>query len=231
MAHFSIERKLMEEKYTEGYENSASAEITEASEDNSDKMPAKKRAAAEALDWFDTVITSIVAIIVIFALVTRLSTVDGGSMKPTLYDQERLLITDFCYTPQHNDIVVVWTDNLYNELTGEMGEAIVKRVVGLPGDTIRVDVSEGAVYRNGEKLETEEIDGVIYEDGHPIFDYTKETYDMEVTVPDGYVFVMGDNRNNSVDSRDGRVGFVDMNYIIGKAYLRVAPLERFGGLY
>lgn len=221
----------MEEKDLEEYKESASADDTEASEDNTDKIPAKKRAAAELLDWFDTVVTSIVAIIVIFALVTRLSTVDGGSMKPTLYDQERLMITDFCYEPAYNDIVVLWTDNLFNELTGEMGEAIVKRVVGLPGDTIRVDTEEGAVYRNGERLETEEIDGIIYEDGHMIQDYTTEPYSMEVTVPDGHIFVMGDNRNNSVDSRDGRVGLVDMNYIIGKAYLRVAPLERFGGLY
>ncbi len=221
----------MEEKNLEEYGESASAEITEASENNTDKIPTKKRAAIELLDWFDTVVNSIVAIIVIFALVTRLSTVDGGSMKPTLYDKERLMVTDFLYTPEHNDIVVLWTDNLYNEITGEMGEAIVKRVVGLPGDTIRVSPEEGAVYRNGEKLETEVIDGTIYEDGHMINDYTTDCYPMELTVPDGYIFVMGDNRNNSVDSRDGRVGLVDMNYIIGKAYLRVAPLERFGGLY
>ena len=222
----------MEEKNLEEYEETASAEITEASEDKTEKIPAKKRAAAEAMDWFDTVVNSIAAIVVIFALITRLSTVDGGSMKPTLYDQERLMITDFCYTPAHNDIVVLWNDNLYNELTSDWGKAIVKRVIGLPGDTIKVDVDEGAVYRNGELLETEIIDDTIYEDGHPILDYTVEPqHDIEVTVPDGCVFVMGDNRNNSIDSRDGRVGFVDMNYIIGKAYLRVAPLERFGGIY
>ena len=221
----------MEEKNLEEYEESASAEITEASEDNTDKIPAKKRAAAEAMDWFDTVINSIAAIVVIFALVTRLSTVDGDSMNPTLNDQERLMITDFCYVPEHNDIVVVWNDNLYNEFTSDWGKAIVKRVIGLPGDTVRVDIDEGAVYRNGEKLETEIIGDTLYEDGHPILDYTIRPNNMEVTVPEGYVFVMGDNRNNSIDSRDGRVGFVDMNYIIGKAYLRVAPLERFGGLY
>ncbi len=221
----------MEEKNLEGYEESASAQITEASEDNGDKLPKKKRVAAEALDWFDTVVTSIVAIIVVFALITRLSTVDGPSMLPTLVDQERLMITDFCYTPEHNDIIVVWTDNLFNEMTNDWGKAIVKRVIGLPGDTIRIDTAQGVVYRNGEKLETEEIDGTIYEDGHMIFDYTTDFYDMEVTVPEGHVFVMGDNRTNSADSRDGRIGFVDMNYIIGKAYLRVAPLERFGGLY
>ena len=221
----------MEEKNLEEYEESASAEITEASEDNTDKIPAKKRAAAEAMDWFDTVINSIAAIVVIFALVTRLSTVDGDSMNPTLNHQEHLMITDFCYVPEHNDIVVVWNDNLYNEFTSDWGKAIVKRVIGLPGDTVRVDIDEGAVYRNGEKLETEIIGDTLYEDGHPILDYTIRPNNMEVTVPEGYVFVMGDNRNNSIDSRDDRVGFVDMNYIIGKAYLRVAPLERFGGLY
>ena len=221
----------MEEKELYGYEESASEAVTEASENNTDEIPAKKRIAAEIIDWFDTVVTSIVAIIVVFALITRLSTVDGPSMLPTLQDQERLMITDFCYTPAHNDIVVVWTDNLFNEMTNDWGKAIVKRVIGLPGDTIRIDTAEGAVYRNGEKLETEEIDGTIYEDGHMIFDYTTEVYDMEVTVPEGHVFVMGDNRTNSADSRDGRIGFVDMNYIIGKAYLRVAPFERFGGLY
>ncbi len=221
----------MEEKEFEGYEESASETVTEASENNTDEIPAKKRIAAEIIDWFDTVVTSIVAIIVVFALITRLSTVDGPSMLPTLEDQERLMITDLCYTPAHNDIVVLWTDNLFNEMTGDWGKAIVKRIVGLPGDTIRIDTGEGAVYRNGERLETEEIDGTIYEDGHMIFDYTTEFYDMEVTVPEGHVFVMGDNRTNSADSRDGRIGFVDMNYIIGKAYLRVAPVDRFGGLY
>lgn len=219
----------MEEKENVIDEAYSSAE-TAASADKKDK---KRRAAAEVLDWFDTVITSIVAIIVIFALITRLSTVDGGSMKPTLYDAERLMISDFMYTPEINDIVVIWTEGLYNEVEEEWGKAIVKRVIGVPGDTIELDISSGSVYRNGEKLAHEVKDGILYEDGHPINDYTRFGWDMTeaVTVPEGYVFVMGDNRNDSIDSRDARVGLVDMNYVIGKAYLRVAPFGRFGGLY
>lgn len=223
----------MEEKELKISEETSSADSVGASDDKKAKKDSKRRAAAEVFDWFDTVITSIVAIIVIFSLVTRLSTVDGGSMKPTLQDKERLMITDFCYTPERNDIVVVWTNGLFNEQTEEWGKAIVKRVIGIPGDVIELDTSTGSVYRNGEKLPQEIKDGVLYEDGHAINDYTTLSWDMagSVTVPEGYVFVMGDNRNDSVDSRDNRVGLVDMNNIIGKAYLRVAPLERFGGLY
>lgn len=220
----------MEEKENSVFEETSSVDSAEAFKDKNDK---KRRAASEVLDWFDTVITSIVAIIVIFALVTRLSTVDGGSMKPTLHDMERLLITDFMYTPERNDIVVVWTEGLFNERTDEWGKAIVKRVIGVPGDTISLDTSTGSVYRNGEKLPQEIKDGILYEDGHPINDYTTVSWDMssEITVPEGYVFVMGDNRNDSIDSRDSRVGLVNVNNIIGKAYLRVAPFDKFGGLY
>lgn len=220
----------MEEKELNKCDELPSAEENNADMDKKDK---KRYAAAEVLDWFDTVIGSITAIIVIFALITRLSTVDGGSMNPTLIDQERLMVTDFMYTPERNDIVVVWTDGLYNEITDEYGKAIVKRVIGVAGDKIRLDTENGAVYRNGEKLPTEIKNGLLYEDGHPILDYTIENLDMysEITVPEGYIFVMGDNRNNSIDSRDRDVGLVDINEIIGKAYLRVAPLERFGGLY
>lgn len=223
----------MEEKELNISEETSSEEVKEASAENIKGKDSKKRAAAEVFDWFDTVITSIVAIIVVFSVFTRLSTVDGDSMKPTLHHKERLMITDFFYSPEHNDIVVLWTDGLYNEDTEKFGKAIVKRVIGLPGDTIELDISTGSVFRNGEKLPQEIKDGILYEDGHAINDYTVLQWDMpsSVTVPDGYVFVMGDNRNDSVDSRDNRVGLVNMNNIIGKAYLRVAPFEQFGGLY
>ena len=219
----------MEEKELNRYDDSQKADEEKSAVDKKDK---RRYALAEVMDWFDTVIGSITAIIIIFALVTRLSTVDGDSMNPTLIDKERLFVTNFMYAPERNDIVVVWTDGLYNEITDEYGKAIVKRVIGVAGDTVKLDTNEGAVYVNGEKLSTEIKDGVLYEDGHMIMDYTKANLDMygEITVPEGYVFVMGDNRNNSIDSRDRDVGLVDVNEIIGKAYLRVAPLERFGGV-
>lgn len=192
----------------------------------------KKILVAELLDWFDTVVGSVLAIIVIFTFFTRLSTVDGSSMLPTLHDKERMLVTDFFYTPKHNDVVVLWADSLYNDNTESMGEAIVKRIIGLPGDTIEIDFREGIVYRNGEALSLEVKDDVLYEDGHAINDITLSRINMNgaVTVPEGCLFVMGDNRNGSSDSRDNRIGLVDMHNIVGKVYLRIYPFDVFGGI-
>ena len=195
--------------------------------------PEKKKGniAAEIFDWFDTILCSVIAVIVIFTFFTRLSSVDGSSMNPTLEDKERLLITNMCYTPKHNDIVVLWAENLIND-EGGLGKAVVKRVVGTSGDKIRIDFDEGIVYRNGEALPLEVKDGLLYEDGHTINDYTRRPLDFsgEVTVPEGYVFVLGDNRNNSRDSRDRVIGLVDERLIAGRVYLRVAPFDKFGGV-
>lgn len=195
--------------------------------------PEKKKGniAAEIFDWFDTILCSVIAVIVIFTFFTRLSSVDGSSMNPTLEDKERLLITDMFYTPKRNDIVVVWAENLIDD-DGSLGKAVVKRVVGIGGDKIRIDFDEGIVYRNDEALPLEVKDGLLYEDGHAINDYTRRPldYEGEVTVPEGYVFVLGDNRNNSRDSRDSAIGLVDERLIAGRVYLRVAPFDKFGGV-
>ncbi len=196
------------------------------------KEPEKKgNLAAEIFDWFDTILCSVIAVIVIFTFFTRLSSVDGSSMNPTLEDKERLLISSVGYTPKHNDIVVVWAENLIND-EGGLGKAVVKRVVGIGGDKIRIDFDEGIVYRNDEALPLEVKDGFLYEDGHTINDYTRRPldYEGEVTVPEGYVFVLGDNRNNSRDSRDNAIGLVDERLIAGRVYLRVAPFDKFGGV-
>lgn len=204
--------------------------------DNGSKEKKKRGIAAEAYDWLDTILGSVIAVIVIFTFFTRLSSVDGGSMNPTLEDKERLFITDMCYTPAHNDIVVLWAENLLNDSGTGFGKPVVKRIVGIGGDKIKIDFESGTVYRNGEALQLEVEDSLLYEDGHTILDYTRrpldyaEIFGEEVTVPEGYVFVLGDNRNNSRDSRDAAIGLVDERLIAGKVYLRVTPFDKFGGV-
>ena len=192
----------------------------------------KGGAAAEVFDWFDTVLYSVLAIVVIFIFLTRMSSVDGSSMLPTLEDGQRLMVSDFLYTPDYNDIVVLWAPGIPND-DDSYGKAIVKRVIGLPGDSISIDFARGVITRNGELLSIEVKDGVLWEDGHMINSYTNDSEfsDGEFTVPENCIFVMGDNRNASTDSRSFMVGYADIRQIIGKAYLRVFPFDKFGGLY
>ena len=190
-------------------------------------------AAADIYSWFDTLIGSFLVIIVLFTFFIRMSTVDGESMLPTLEDKQQLMISNCFYEPAYNDIVVVWAEGIPNDEDG-LGKAIVKRVIGLPGDNIRIDFANGYVYRNGEQLPLQVKDNnVLYEDGHMLNSYTNlsEGRGDEFTIPDGSIFVMGDNRNGSTDSRSWMVGDVDKRFIVGKALFRVFPFDKFGGLY
>lgn len=178
---------------------------------------------ADMFDWMCSIFSAILCFIIIFALFARVITVDGESMVPTLQDQQRLIVSDMFYTPQYDDIVILYADKLVNESSGGYGKPIVKRVIGLPSDKIRIDFVKGVVYRNGEQLPD---------------DYTNTPTNLpenfpnnqDVTVEDGKVFVLGDNRNGSKDSRSSDVGQVDMRYIMGKAYLRIWPLNALGML-
>ena len=199
----------MEEKNLTENENSGTAD--------------NKNFFADMFDWMCSIFSAILCFIIIFALFARVITVDGESMVPTLQDQQRLIVSDMFYTPQYDDIVILYADKLVNESSGGYGKPIVKRVIGLPGDKIRIDFVKGVVYRNGEQLPD---------------DYTNTPTNLpenfpnnqEVTVEDGKIFVLGDNRNGSKDSRSNQIGQVDMHYIMGKAYLRIWPLNALGML-
>lgn len=208
--------------------------LTENEETVTEEAPAVKRhgIAAEIYDWFDSVFYGLLILTAVFILLTRTTSVDGTSMLPTLEDKQLLLVSDFGYTPAYNDIVVVWSDTLPKD-DGEIGKAIVKRVIGLEGDTINIDFFAGTVTRNGEVLPIEEKDGILYEDGHMINALTRtdEGQGGDFIVPEGCLFVMGDNRNGSTDSRSRLIGFIDRRNVVGKAYLRVFPFDKFGGLY
>jgi len=198
--------------------------------------------AREFCELSEAFISILIIIVLIFTFVIRITSVDGDSMLPTLRDRDFMLVTNFFYTPKCDDIVVIHADQLYNGITGSAGRAIIKRVIGVAGDEIMFDTANGVIYRNGVQLEIEIKDGLIYEEGYTISSLTVNSVDLPsmpfaVIVPEGRVLVLGDNRNNSVDSRfaseDNRrrlqfVGMVDVNYVIGRAFFRFAPLNSFG---
>lgn len=192
--------------------------IVNTQNDNKGGEPAKNGFFAELFDWLCSIFSAILCFVIIFALLARVITVDGESMVPTLQDQQRLIVSDLFYTPQYGDIVILYADKLYNYSNSTAGKPIVKRVIGLPGDKIKIDFVKGIVYRNGEALDEPYTNTLTN---------LPENFpnNQEVTIEEGKVFVLGDNRNASKDSRSNEIGQVDMRYIMGKAYLRIWPFS------
>ncbi len=167
-----------------------------------------------AYDWLESLVTAIVACILIFTFLFRIVNVDGSSMVPTLQDRDKLIITRMLglVDYEYGDIVV-----LTKESFG--ATSIVKRVIATEGQTTDIDFARGVVY----------VDGVALDEPY-IADPTERRLNFEgpMTVPEGCVFCMGDNRNYSTDSRSNRIGMIDTRCILGKLVLRIWPLKVWG---
>ena len=163
----------------------------------------------EMYEWVQALVGSVLVVVLLFTFVVRLIGVDVSSMEPTLKHGDRLLVLNsLLYDDyQYGDIVVL-RKNTFLE------EPIVKRVIATGGQTVDIDFEEGIVYVDDEELE----ESYIYD-----YTYLEEGTEFPLTVPEGSVFVLGDNRNHSSDSRDSRLGTVDTRYIIGKAIVLIFP--------
>ena len=160
-------------------------------------------------EWVQALVCSVLAVVVLFTFVIRLIGVDGHSMVPTLQDGDRLLVLNsMLYDDyKYGDIVVLRKDTF-------LEEPIVKRVIATEGQTVDIDFSSGSVYVDGVLLKEDYIHELTF---------LEEGTEFPLTVPEGSVFVMGDNRNHSSDSRDSRLGTVDCRYVIGKAVFLAFP--------
>ena len=182
------------------------------------------------LDWAESFIFAIFVVVLVFTFLMRTVVVVGSSMYPTFEDGDRLIITHFFDTPKNGDVLVMNSQGL--------NETIIKRCIGIEGDTVRVDYNTQKVTVNGKEIKNDYINEPM-EDlmGEFSPEYVVEQGVYEYKVPEGKVFVMGDNRNHSTDSRCMKdqmntryVGFVDVDDILGKVVLRLYPFDKIGSI-
>ena len=186
------------------------------------EKPQKKLSAI--IDYVELFVIAISVVILLFSFVFRTCNVDGDSMNNTLIDKETLIISDFAYTPRRGDIIVF-------HQTGYKNMPLVKRVIGVGGDTVTVNVDTWEVSVTDKGGHTFVLDEpYIHVDEYRTHNLIRKTGESVHTfvVPEGTVFVLGDNRNNSMDSTDSNVGFVSEDVILGKVLLRVSPIAKFG---
>lgn len=161
-------------------------------------------------EWIQSLVGSVLVVVAIFTFGIRMLGVDGHSMLNTLQHGDRLMVVNpiFYHDYKYGDIVILRKTGVFDN------EPIVKRVIATGGQTVDIDFSEGVVYVDGEALEEDYIREPTY---------TAEGTEFPLTVPERSIFVMGDNRNGSSDSRDYRLGTVDTRYVIGKAAFLLFP--------
>lgn len=214
---------------------------TAAAKQTADTAPAERKNAADdeeehlslmqilfdAADLMESVITSIFTVMLIFAFLFCTANVDGDSMLPTLENGDRLIVSRLDKNFENGDILIVSSIDAY--LFDEAGalysapgldKRIVKRLIGKAGDEVNIDFTAGKVFVNGEELDEPYISALTKRD-YGAFHYP-------IVVPEGYVFVLGDNRPISKDSRHPEVGLVPVGDVVGKVVLRISPFSKFG---
>lgn len=170
----------------------------------------------EILEWVLCIGIAVAVALFIKTFIFTVAEVDGNSMLDTLHHKERLITWKLGYSPKQNDIIIFEP----KESTAQAKRFYVKRVIATEHQTVDIDYIENAVYVDGEKIE----EPYIYEEMIDLNPYDVDHW----VVPEDHVFVMGDNRNNSRDSRSSGVDFVSLDSIEGKVVFRFWPLSKIG---
>ena len=177
-------------------------------------------------DIFETILVSVFVVMLAFTFIFCVATVEGDSMLPTLQSSERLLVSRLDKNVKTGDILIldshhsVTLDEQGNLVTGDgLGKNIVKRLIATGGQTVNIDFTEGIVYVDDQPL-SESYTSTLTKRDEGAFTYP-------ITIPEGYVFVLGDNRSISKDSRHPQVGMIPEDDIVGTVKLRLSPFTVF----
>ncbi len=174
-----------------------------------EKLSPGERTRREVYDWIQSLMAALIFCVLLFSFFVRLIDVSGNSMYPTLNEGDKMLVSNLFYKPKAGDVVVFKTDNY------DPDKALVKRVIATEGQEVKIDFVKHLIW----------VDDVLLEDGFdPISN--KQDFPGLQTVPEGCVFVLGDNRNQSRDSRYKLIGMVDERMILGRVYAVVYPFNQ-----
>lgn len=165
-------------------------------------------------DWAQCILVAVVAVVIVLTFFFRMVNVDGDSMVDTLTNADKVIVTDLFYEPDNGDIVVISHGQEY-------AQPIIKRVIATEGQTLDINFETGEVI----------VEGVVLQEDYISSETVQGNAEIPAIIPEGYVFVMGDNRAISLDSRFQQIGLVPVTDIIGKAQFVVFPFNDFGYLY
>lgn len=165
-----------------------------------------------SFEWLESIAQSLVVMVAILSFIFRIATVDGTSMLDTLHDKDKLFILKWQYVPKDGDVVVISNGAQYDK-------PLVKRVIATEGQTLSIDIDRNTVIVDGNKLDEPYILEPMWRKGDNTIPHV---------IPAGYTFVMGDNRNNSADSRYKEIGLIPNEKIVGKATHIIFPFSRIG---
>ncbi len=172
---------------------------------------------AWALDWIETIVMAFVIVTVVFTFAARVVTVDGASMEPNYYDGDRVLVTSLAGEAKAGDVVII---------VHALEETLIKRVVATEGQVVDFDNELGELIVDGQV-----VNGEVYGTRNGITfapENVGDTMDFPQTVPEGCVFVLGDHRDDSTDSRKLSVGMVDRRNILGRVVFNLYPMSKIG---
>ena len=183
-------------------------EAADEGPEDDDEIKKAENARMELFDWLQCIVYAIIFGIFIFVFFGRTIGVDGISMLNTLHNNDRVIMSGLFYTPKNGNIVI------FRSPSDDYGAPFVKRVIAVEGQTIDINFETGDVIVDGVILD----EPYIYEPTH-----VRSQFNGPITIPAGYIFVMGDNRNNSTDSRAERVGLIDTRLVLGRVLFVIIP--------